>query len=111
VRDILDLVHSLGGLHDAMVFSFTWVPGSAEIALTVEDIYANFLDLPEYKGPLPGTFKFFGVTQFNTDIELTDQKTRIFDWLVTVIPGGYRSEILFWPSGRLIVECTSIVQE
>jgi hypothetical protein len=110
MEDFCSFVESLGSLHDVKVTSFTWMPSRAEIRVSVGDLYANFRGLPEYKGPLPAAFLFSGVSQLHTAIDPAEPGMRIFGWSVRVIPGGYSSEILFSPSGKINVWCSAIVQ-
>jgi hypothetical protein len=103
----VSFILSLGGLHDAEIIALTWTPVKAEILMSVEDINANFDDLK----PTPGVFMFSGVTDVEFSVDRPDPKLKIYDWKVTPIAEGYRSEIKVSPSGKLVIQCAAIVFE
>jgi hypothetical protein len=102
-------IESLGGLHDAEVISLAWTPRRAEIQMSVDDINSNFYELPEYEGRVPGLFVFSGVTDVQWAVDRPDSRLKIYDWEITPIGGGYRSEMKISPSGRLVIQCAAIV--
>src|SRR5574340_28497 len=60
-------LRKLGALHDAVVKSFSWRPGSQVLEVDFEDIYQNFEGLPEYPGAQAGTVVLHGVTHLTVD--------------------------------------------
>lgn len=105
MEEFASFIRSLGGLHDAEIVSLSWVPSKAEIQMSVEDINANFDD----KGPTPGVFTFSGVTDVEWMVDRPDPRLKIYDWDVVPISAGHRSEIKISPSGRLVIQCATVV--
>ena len=107
---------ALGGLHDAIVQSFTWEPSAQKVEFRFEDIYSNFCGLPQYPGRQPAAIVLHGVTEMTMDVA-TQGRLRIFEFLpkegtsdtvsVTFSPNG-RIDLRFkdaeFPECRLIVQ-------
>ena len=110
VEDVVQLIQSLGGLHDSEVVSLVWTPAQAEVRMALEDINANFDGLPEYEGPVPAIFVFSGVTDVEWTVDSPDSRLKIYDWDLVPIAGGYRSEVRISPSGKLVIQCAAIAK-
>lgn len=99
-------VQSLGGLHDATIESFAWLPVERVLRFAVDDVHSNFLGLPEYPGVARGEFSFQGVTKFESSLDFATPSLAIYDWSVSAnSAGSIRSVIGFSPGGRLLIEC------
>lgn len=61
MRDNLELLNELGGLHDARVEEVVWRKADHSLRFTIEDMFSNFDGLPDYPGPTPGTLTLVGV--------------------------------------------------
>jgi hypothetical protein len=59
------IFEALGDLHDARIESLRLSPGALVIA--VDDLYSAYLDLPEYRGPLPASIEFGGLSALSID--------------------------------------------
>lgn len=109
MEDINDLIKSLGSLHDSVLRKLVWRPADNSLDLEMDDLYANFFGLPEYQGPKKGVFIFSEVAHFEVQINLTVTGLMVYDWrLAKSDAGKYKSEILFSPAGRMIIECGQI---
>lgn len=101
--------HALGDLHDCEVLMFEVNMTKQEISLVVDDLYANFLELPEYPGKQPVRLTFSGVDEIETRIALDSLPARIMDLEVEVHSGLQAHVILrFQPSGHIGINCEAI---
>lgn len=100
----------LGNLHDAIVTQVTWSPVQREIAIVVDDLYANFVGLPEYPGPQGATLIMAGVSRMQSDVTSDRFRSRILDLEIEQTHSGVqiRVSVKFDSSGSLSIECCSI---
>jgi hypothetical protein len=100
----------LGNLHDAVVTQVTWNPVLREIAIVVDDLYANFVGLPEYPGLQRTSLNMAGVVRMQSDVTSDRFKPRILDLEIeqTHSAAQLRVSINFDASGSLTIECSSI---
>ncbi len=92
------------GLHDAGILQVNWDAIHDEVNLVIDDLWSNYVGLPEYKGPLLGTIKLLGVRCVSIDFT----KTLRLDIInVDVEETSYdtlRCIITLNGNGRIIVE-------
>jgi hypothetical protein len=109
MTDIVALVKSLGGLHDSTMLSLQWDPPSKRLEMRIEDIYSNFLGLPEYPGATPATFIFSGVKNLVVEVDFTEDGLWVYDCEFHHAEGSkYNCAILFSPGGKIVVACDHI---
>jgi hypothetical protein len=109
MEDISVFIESLGGLHDAKVTELLWKPGAKRLELLVKDLYANFRGLPDYKGPIQARFVFSDVSTLNMEVCLSERGILLYDWIIKKNEmGNYTSELLFSPSGKIVINCNMI---
>lgn len=101
MNDFFAFLEKMGGLHDAIVQTFSWNPADRTIELRFDDIYSNFDGLPEYPGRHSGAIVLHGASEVHIDIE-SNEHLRVFEFLPHE---GKRDEVLvtFSPSGRIRV--------
>jgi hypothetical protein len=46
----------LGSLHDAVLLALEWNPATRQLVISVDDLYSNFFQLPEYPGKREASF-------------------------------------------------------
>jgi hypothetical protein len=100
----------LGNLHDTKLTEVSWKPAQHEIAIVVDDIYANFLGLPEYPGLQSAILIFSGVSKLQGDVESTKFLPRIMDFEIEEDVAGKRLcvTVNLESSGSIRVECQAI---
>lgn len=100
----------LGNLHDAVVTQVTWNPVLREIAIVVDDLYANFVGLPEYPGLQRASLNMAGVVRIQSDVTSDRFKPRILDLEIeqTQPAVQIKVSVKFNSSGSLSIECSSI---
>jgi hypothetical protein len=100
----------LGNLHDAIVTQVTWNPVQREIVIVVDDLYANFVGLPEYPGLQRAALIMAGVSRMQSDVTSDRFKPRILDLEIEQTHSAVqnRVSVKFDPSGSLSIECSSI---
>lgn len=106
VEDIIQLVESLGGLHDARILGLLWQPVSRSLEIEIKDIHINFEGLPEYRGPTKAKFIFSGVSKFDLNVDLADT-IYLYDWTFTK-DGTPNCELHFAPGGKIVIACSHI---
>jgi hypothetical protein len=57
----------LGGLHDAEITRFEW--SGDVITMGLDDLFANFVGSPEYRGPRPSVIRFSGLANLSLALE------------------------------------------
>ena len=105
MEDIVQLIESLGGLHDARISALRWMPDTRSLEIEVKDLYSNFDGLPEYEGPTRAKFVFSDVSKAVLEVDFAD--ACIYDWTFTK-SGTPNCIIHFFPGGRITIECGQI---
>lgn len=102
--------YELGNLHDARITEFQWNPGKREVMITIDDLYANFLGLPEYVRLQPARLIMSGVCRVQMDVASDRFPLRIMDFEVAEPGAGAQRHITvtFDPSGNVRIECDSV---
>lgn|GEM_PF-892136 len=90
-----------GGLHDCVIDSLVWQPAQRRVEMTVKDINANFLGLPEYAGVVPCVIEVSGIDDFALDISSADDSLKVYEASVSVVAQKRVFKIAFSPSGSL----------
>lgn len=103
-----DYFDKYGGLHDACVKSFSWNNEKNTLSLEIDDLNSNFLGLPDYQGIKPVVFVFSSVTDFDCDIQISDDIFRIFDVSVENKEQSYLMNIKYSPGGYMKFYCCTI---
>lgn len=107
--NISSFIKSLGGLHDAALRRLQWSGDERRLEIDVDDLYSNFLGLPEYLGPKRAGFVFYEVRSLGIEVDLTERGLTLYDWTFQVdAASGHCCEISFSPGGRVIVSCGRI---
>lgn len=103
MTSLVHFLNALGGLHDAHVVSIDWQIEAKTLAFTFDDLYANFLGLPEYPGKQRGQITLRGVSQVNIDVQSDQQRLRVFEFLSV---DGQADAVVatFRPSGRVTAQ-------
>lgn len=95
-----------GNLHDCKISHIGWSINASLLEVSIIDIDANFIGLPEYVGPRPGCLVFGDVLSIQVDAASSDRKLRIYDISTRVQNGAQVVEVQFSPSGKLVVHST-----
>lgn len=100
-----------GNLHDCRVTDVAWSLISNRLEVWIADLNANFHGLPEYSGLQPGRLILDGIRSIRVDV--APASDRIYEISFTVEGELQTVELLFAPSGKLIVHtaAVSILQE
>ena len=102
---LFDFLHSLGGLHDAIVISINWKIESNTLEVILDDLYANFRGFPEYPGRQSGVIQFQGTSKVDFNVD-SSERLKIFEILLME---GCANEVIakFSPSGTLSIRFAS----
>ena len=96
------ILQQLGFLHDARVLSMLLDAARQLFTIEIDDMYSNFIGLPEYHGPKSAKIELLGIS--HTSIELTSKTDgyNIDDFSVQLLDdkSGIVS-ITFWPAGKV----------
>lgn len=68
MKDFSDFLFSLGGLHDSAVAEVKLQPAQQKIEIHIEDLYSNFVGLPEYPGRQSGVLVLLGVADVSVSL-------------------------------------------
>ncbi len=85
-------LYSLGGLHDVRISHFQFEVKTRKLVFVVEDLNANFTDLPEYAGSRHCKLIFSQVETFLLDVE-TFEGVRIADATISEDGSKLRLEV------------------
>jgi len=100
---------TLGHLHDCEVLTLEVNTATREVIIVVDDLYANFLGLPEYPGKQRAAFLFGGVDDLDTGMSLDGLMARIMD-LDVEEHSGLRTHVVvrLQPSGQIGIKCKTV---
>jgi hypothetical protein len=102
--------NELGNLHDARITEFLWSPDARVVTVTIDDLYANFVGLPEYVRLQPARVIMSNVSRVRMDVDSDRFPLRIMDFEVEA--SGTDPELhislTFDPSGSVQIECHSV---
>jgi len=104
--------HELGGLHDARIESFKWIPPEQKVLIKIDDLNSNFIDLPEYDGLWPGILVFSNVKKILTGVVPIEGYLSIFNVEIKLLTEQINVTINISPGGKIEFDCSSIdIQE
>ena len=92
VEDPIAFFASLGGLHDVEIEAISINFVDQTLTVAVEDLHANFADLPEHPGCRPATLVFDEVTDLFVDVDM-DEGIRISHARIVSQPPKMRVDI------------------
>jgi hypothetical protein len=72
IHDPVELIASLGGLHDVRIDDVTLNIEEQILALLVNDLYRNFEGTPEYPGERRCALLFHGITDLVLDVDINE---------------------------------------
>ncbi len=101
---------TLGGLHDAKFHANANATDNT-LTLTVDDINANLLDMPEYPGKEQAIFIFSDVADVNMDYDVNNnEQGRIYDIEIKDTVNSHKSTLIMAisPGGKLCFDFTSV---
>jgi len=98
----------LGDLHDARIERVQWLLHERRLTISIDDLYSNFLDLPEYKGLTPATIILNDVEDIEVNIGPVDDRINIFEFNAKVVDSSINVNVTCWPGGRIDIKCGSI---
>jgi hypothetical protein len=110
IKEPVSFFDELGNLHDADVNEFQWNPFKREIAIAIDDLYANFLDLPEYDRLQPVRLIMCGVSRVQIDVRSDGPPLRIKSLEVYGSSPGPQIHItvMFDHAGNMQIDCDSV---
>lgn len=94
-----------GGLHDCTVLQFCFMQDLKKIEIKINDIWANFAELPEYPGPQAAIIVLTEIKYLECRLAIFDQMN-IFDVENSIGKDGlYMFSMKLWPEGSVKVKC------
>ncbi|MBC3907950.1 hypothetical protein [Undibacterium umbellatum] len=110
IKDPAAFFLALGGMHDAR-FHVRVNQSDETLMIDVDDIYLNFLDLPEYPGKQNSTFTFFDVENICLDFAVEDSiNCRIYDITIKSEKDSCRDTLIMSisPGGQLAFDFSTV---
>lgn len=100
----------LGNLHDAEIQLVEWSPPHQEVVFLIDDLYSNFIDLPEYPGLQPVRLAVEGVSKLEANVTRDKMSLRVMDFEVeeTSADSSLQITVKFTPAGQIRIVGTSI---
>ena len=100
----------LGNLHDAKIDAMDWNPAEQKVVLALDDLYSNFVGLPEYIGKQPVCLILSGVSRLEIEVTLDAFPLRIVDFEIDDTISDAKMKVIasFGPSGFIRATCDSI---
>lgn len=92
-----------GGLHDCVVEDFSWHPKAKRFEVSILDVNAGFLGLPEYPGQQPAKFVLAGVSALRIDLEVLSERLVIFEVLLSGAGKELSLDMGISPGGKISV--------
>jgi hypothetical protein len=101
MSDFSNHLERLGLLHDSRVTQINLDIHECFLRLEIDDIHSNYLGLPEYPGPEPGTVILAGVSELTIQMLPGVKGLSIYEFIVTpeISGEGGLAEIRFSPEG------------
>lgn len=107
MTEFFEFLHRMGLMHDCRVLALNWKPAEQRLEFQIDDLYSNFLGLPDYPGPHAGTIALAGVSDLNIAIGHAE-----FLNIDEFEPSGGSPDhvsVKFWPSGRITARFASAI--
>ena len=99
---------ALGGLHDSRICKLLWDDEARILSISIDDLHANFLDLPEYDGLQPILIKFVDVSSVDIDTQVYENALSIYELEARDIDSFFDVEIKCSPGGLIKCKCKGI---
>ena len=107
--NVEDRIKSLGSLHDTIITSIIWSAEKRRLIIEIDDLNTNTDGLPEYPGPIKGTFVFSEVTVLELTVDLAVDGLMVYDWTMSRKgPDTQSTSISLSPGGQMIIDCLSV---
>lgn len=100
----------LGNLHDAKIQLIEWDPVQSKISFVLDDLYSNFVGLPEYPGTQSVRLILSNVSKLEIDVTPDKFPMRVIDFEVEEEMSDSRMRVLVnvGPTGLMQITCGSI---
>ncbi|WP_018623914.1 hypothetical protein [Kangiella aquimarina] len=103
-----EFIEERGGMHDAVVESFTWESIQRVLTLDIDDLNSCFEGLPEYEGLCPITLVFSKVSSLDLNLQISSNQVSIYDFSILSLKGIFQIEIKCSPGGIIKLSCEDI---
>lgn len=112
VSDLSEFLQTRGGFHDSRATNIVMPLELATLELTLDDINANYLGLPEYPGKESAAILFKGVQTFECSLDTKQRYLWIYEIEAKENEAGgdskYDITIKIVPEGHLRLTCSSV---
>jgi hypothetical protein len=108
IADPVSFFTELGHLHDADVTEFQWNPINREIVFVIDDLYANFLDLPEYENLQAVRLILSGISRAQIDVASEAAPLRVRSFEVTQSDTRIQIVVTFEHDGSIQIQCNTV---
>lgn len=100
----------LGNLHDAKIRLFEWNPDQWKVSFVLDDLYSNFVGLPEYPGVQPIKLILGNVSKLEIEAVADMFPMRVMDFEIKGEVSDSKIHILVSvvPTGLMLIVCESI---
>lgn len=111
VENPKEFFEKLGGIHDAVIESFSWESDKKELTLEIDDLNSCFEGLPEYVGLCPVTVVFSKISFLDLNLQVFSDNISVYDLEISAIKDGHQIEIKCSPGGLIKIVCDNITVE
>ena len=111
INEVKEFFFERGDLHDCNINNIAWNLKSNRLEVSILDLNANFIGLPEYSGPQPGRLIFDGIESVKTDVSPSGDNLQIYEASFSVRNGWQVVEFLLSPAGKFVVHSTAVSLE
>ena len=111
IEDPKHFFDDLGNLHDARITEIHWEQRQKRLAISIDDMNANFSGLPEYKGCQPQTIILGQLEDFDFSVVGSEDNLNIDEFNVSSSKSSsmISVEIKIWPHGTIKAKCQWIM--
>lgn len=108
INEVEEFLFERGNLHDCKINNIAWSLKSNRLEVSILDLNANFIGLPEYLGLQPGRLIFDGVRSVQGDVSPSGDNLRIYEASFSVREDLQVVEFLLSPAGNFVVHSTAV---
>jgi hypothetical protein len=110
IKEPQSFFKELGNLHDSRIKEIVWSPGQNEVTIALDDLYANFVGLPEYPGKQPSRLVMSNIARIKMDVVTDKFPPRVLDFEIEEVGSNLPLHVMlkFDPSGVIEIECGTV---
>ncbi|MFX9123783.1 hypothetical protein ABTN41_20190, partial [Acinetobacter baumannii] len=79
-----------------------------EVTFGIDDLYCNFVGLPEYVGAQPASLIMNGISRLEIHASSDELPIRIIDFELTEVESCLQIEVTLGPAGHARIHCSTV---